>query len=156
MADIIGLAAGAAGGGVSRPIAKVTGRIAGPFERRQENAQEQARWKHEAALMELQMKARASELGGGAGKPRAAGGRPARALGLQGGRSVHRRQPEMGQCSPGADASPADIAPVADHVPGLVCRGSNGALQYCGDRRLCGHRRKLWWFGDRGNRREVR
>jgi hypothetical protein len=65
MADIIGLAAGAAGGGVSRSIAKVTGRIAGPFERRQENAQEQARWKHEAALMELQMKARASELGGG-------------------------------------------------------------------------------------------
>ena len=64
MADIIGLAAGAAGGGVSGPIGTVTGRIAGLFERRQENAQEQARWKHEAALLEIQIKARASEPGG--------------------------------------------------------------------------------------------
>ncbi len=64
MADIIGLAASAAGGGVFGLIGTVIGRIAGVVERRQDNAQEQARWRHEAALMELQMKARASELAG--------------------------------------------------------------------------------------------
>ena len=64
MGDLIGLAASAAGGGVFGLIGTVIGRIAGVVERRQENAQEQARWKHEAALIELQMKARASELAG--------------------------------------------------------------------------------------------
>ena len=64
MADIIGLAASAAGGGVFGLAGTVIGRIAGVIERRQDNALAQARWRHEAALMELQMKARASELAG--------------------------------------------------------------------------------------------
>lgn len=64
MADIIGLAASAAGGGVFGLAGTVIGRIAGVIERRQDNAQERARWQHEAALMTLQLQARASELAG--------------------------------------------------------------------------------------------
>jgi len=64
MADIIGLAASAAGGGVFGLLGTVIGRIAGLVERRQENVQARARWAHEAAVIELQMKARAFELAG--------------------------------------------------------------------------------------------
>ena len=64
MADIIGLAASAAGGGIFGLVGTVIGRIAGFFERRQENVHEQARWTHEAGIIELQMKVRASELAG--------------------------------------------------------------------------------------------
>jgi hypothetical protein len=62
MADIIGLAASAAGGGVFGLVGTVIGRIAGVVERRQDNAQERARWQHEAALMTLQVQAREAEL----------------------------------------------------------------------------------------------
>jgi hypothetical protein len=64
MADIIGLAASAAGGGVFGLVGTVIGRIAGVVERRQDNAQERARWQHEAALMTLQVQAREAELAG--------------------------------------------------------------------------------------------
>ncbi len=64
MADMIGLAASAAGCGVFGLIGTVIGRIAGLFERRRENAQEQAHWKHEAALLELQINERACEIAG--------------------------------------------------------------------------------------------
>lgn len=64
MADIIGLAASAAGGGVFGLVGTVIGRIAGVVERRQDNAQERARWQHEAALMTFQVQAREAELAG--------------------------------------------------------------------------------------------
>ena len=61
MADLIGMAASAAGGGLFGLIGTALGRVAGFFERRQEQAHEQARWQHETALHELQMRARAEE-----------------------------------------------------------------------------------------------
>jgi hypothetical protein len=61
MADIISLGLDAAAGGVFGLIGTAFGRIAGFFERRDENAQEQARWVHEYRLHELNMKARAQE-----------------------------------------------------------------------------------------------
>lgn len=44
MADIISLGLDAAAGGVFGLIGTTLGRVAGFFERRDENAQEQARW----------------------------------------------------------------------------------------------------------------
>lgn len=57
MADVIGLAASAAGGGLFGMLGTAIGRVAGYFERRQEQTQERARWGHEVQLLELQMKA---------------------------------------------------------------------------------------------------
>ena len=61
MADILGLAASAASGGLFGLAGTALGRIAGFFERKQQFAHEQARWGHESALLELQMQANAQE-----------------------------------------------------------------------------------------------
>ena len=61
MADLLGLGLDAAAGGVFGLIGTALGRVAGFFERRDENAQEQARWGHEYRLHELNMQARAQE-----------------------------------------------------------------------------------------------
>lgn len=61
MADLVSLGFDAAAGGVFGLIGTALGRVAGFFERRDENAQEQARWVHEYRLHELSMIARAQE-----------------------------------------------------------------------------------------------
>ena len=61
MADLMTLGLDAAAGGVFGLVGTALGRVAGFFERRDENAQEQARWGHEYRLHELNMKARAQE-----------------------------------------------------------------------------------------------
>lgn len=73
MADMIGLAASAAGGGLFGLVGTALGRVAGFFERRQEQAQERARWAHETALHEMQMRARAEETEGEIALAEAAG-----------------------------------------------------------------------------------
>jgi len=61
MADIVGLAASAAGGGVFGLLGTVIGRAAGYFEQRQSQAHERARWQNEAALIGLQRQAQREE-----------------------------------------------------------------------------------------------
>lgn len=61
MADIAGLAASAAGGGVFGLLGTVIGRAAGYFERRQQNTHERSRWQHELHIQQLQMQARQEE-----------------------------------------------------------------------------------------------
>jgi len=61
MADIIGIAASAASGGLFGLAGTALGRVAGFFERKQQHAHEQARWGHESQLLELQMQANAQE-----------------------------------------------------------------------------------------------
>jgi len=73
MADLAGLVASAAGGGVFGLIGTVAGRIAGVFERRQEQAHEQARWAHQLRFAEMNQKARAQELAGEAALADASG-----------------------------------------------------------------------------------
>lgn len=53
MADIIGVAASAAGGGVFGIVGSLIGRVAGLVETRQSNTQERARWCHELELESL-------------------------------------------------------------------------------------------------------
>jgi len=59
MADLIGLTASAAGGGVFGLLGTALGRVSGYFERRQHHAHERARWGHESELLKLQMQAKA-------------------------------------------------------------------------------------------------
>ena len=61
MADIAGLAASAAGGGLFGLIGTALGRVAGFFEERQKLAHEKARWEHEVELINLQQAAAKAE-----------------------------------------------------------------------------------------------
>lgn len=61
MADLIGLTASAAGGGLFGLLGTALGRVAGFVERRQTQGHERARWAHEGRLLELQMQARQEE-----------------------------------------------------------------------------------------------
>lgn len=61
MADLMALGIDAAAGGVFGLIGTTLGRIAGFFERRDQNKHETARWGHEYRLHELAMKSRAQE-----------------------------------------------------------------------------------------------
>lgn len=61
MADIIGITASAAGGGLFGLIGTALGRIAGYFERRQTMTHERERWGHEVQLLKLQQAAKAQE-----------------------------------------------------------------------------------------------
>lgn len=61
MADLIGIAASAAGGGVFGVLGTALGRVAGYFERRQSIEHEERRWQHEVTLLEMQRLAAAAE-----------------------------------------------------------------------------------------------
>lgn len=61
MADLIGVAASAAGGGLFGLFGTALGRLAGFFEKRQTIAHEERRWLHEVKLLELQQSAAAQE-----------------------------------------------------------------------------------------------
>lgn len=61
MADLIGIAASAAGGGLFGLFGTAIGRLAGFFEKRQNMAHEERRWGHEVKLLELQQSAAAQE-----------------------------------------------------------------------------------------------
>lgn len=61
MADIAGLAASAAGGGLFGLFGTALGRLAGYFEQRQRQAHEKARWYHEVELITLQQAAAQAE-----------------------------------------------------------------------------------------------
>lgn len=73
MADIMGLAASAAGGGVFGLFGTALGRLVGFFERRQSLAHEERRWQHEVSLLELQQAATAAETEGEIALTQAAG-----------------------------------------------------------------------------------
>ena len=58
MADIIGVAASAAGGGLFGLAGTAIGRVAGYFERRQQHDQERALWAHQVELQDAELLAR--------------------------------------------------------------------------------------------------
>lgn len=142
MADIIGLAAGAAVGGVSGPIGTVSWR-------RQENAQEQARWKHEAALLVMQIKAGASEPGGQESLAQPAGAWQGRAASMAAEAAIadSRRwgNAVRAPTRPRLTLRLWLITSLVWFVAAATARSS-----------IVETAATLWWFADRGNRREVR
>ena len=155
MADLIGLAASAAGGGVFGLVGTVIGRIAGLVERRQDNAQERARWVHEAAVLDLQMKARASEL---AGQERIAQTSGA----WQGLSASMAAEASIGDSYKWVNAVRALTRPLLTLllwlITGLVYLGApaDARAGIVETTTFAATAATLWWFGDRGNRREVR
>ena len=61
MAEMMGLAASAAGGGLFGLLGTALGRVAGFFEKRQSMQHETRRWSHETELLKLQQAAAAQE-----------------------------------------------------------------------------------------------
>ena len=155
MADIIGLAASAAGGGVFGLMGTVIGRIAGFFERRQENVHEQARWTHEAALIDLQMKARASELAGQESLAQTSGAWQGLAASLEAEASI-------GESYRWVNAVRALTRPLLTLllwlITGLVYLGAaaDARAGIVETTTFAATAATLWWFGDRGTRREAR
>lgn len=155
MADLIGLAASAAGGGVFGLIGTVIGRIAGVVERRQDNAQEQARWRHEAALMELQMKARAAELAGQESLGQAAGA-------WQGLAASMAAEAAIGESYRWVNAVRALTRPLLTLLLWLITilayfgAAAEAKASIVETATFAATAATLWWFGDRGNRREMR
>lgn len=155
MADIIGLLASAAGGGVFGLIGTMIGRIAGFFERRQDQAQERARWKHEKEFAELQMRAKA--------QARAAEESLADTSGAWAGLSASMQaEAEIGDSYRWVNA----VRALTRHlltlllwlITGLVYLGAESQARagIVETATFAATAATLWWFGDRGNRREVR
>ncbi len=149
MADMIRLAASAAGGGVFGLIGTVIGRIAGVVERRQDNAQEQARWRHETALVELQMKARASELAGQESLAQTAGA-------WQGLASSMAAEEAFGESYRWVNAVRALTRPLLTlllwFITSLVCfsAAAEARTSIVETATFAATAATLWWFGDRG------
>lgn len=61
MEDLVGLGAAAVSGGTFGVLGAALGRVLGYFERREDHAQERARWAHERELHDLNMRAQAAE-----------------------------------------------------------------------------------------------
>lgn len=155
MADLIGLAASAAGGGIFGLLGTVIGRIAGFFERQQDQAQERARWQHEKDFAELQLRARAEAL--------AAEHRLADTSGAWAGLSASMQaEASIGESYRWVAAVRALTRPLLTLllwlITGLVYLGAEAAARasIIETATFAATAATLWWFGDRGNRREVR
>ncbi|MFN7054934.1 hypothetical protein [Hyphomonas sp.] len=155
MSELIGLAASAAGGGVFGLIGTLIGRAAGYAERRQDQAQERARWAHDAALAALHMQAAERHADGQFRLAEAAGAWRGLAASIE------------------AEAGIAASYRWVDAVRGitrpaltlllwlitcLVFLGADPAARSAiiETTTFAATAATLWWFGDRGQKREVR
>ncbi len=155
MAELIGLAASAAGGGVFGLLGTVIGRAAGYFEQRQSQAHERARWSHEAHLAGLQMQARreASEAAADLANER---GR------WEGLAASIRAEAAIGDSYAWVNAVRALTRPVLTLllwlITWLVFLASPAAEQakIVETATFAATAATLWWFGDRGAQRTLR
>jgi hypothetical protein len=155
MADIIGLAASAAGGGIFGLLGTVIGRVAGLFERRQEYTQEQARWAHETAVIELQMRAQALAAEGQARLAETSGAWRGLAASIEADASIEASYRWV-------NAVRALTRPLLTFIlwliTGLVYLGAaaEAKASIVETTTFAATAATLWWFGDRGQRREMR
>ena len=155
MAELVGLAASAAGGGVFGIVGTLIGRAAGFFERRQEHGHERARWAHEGKLLELQMKASREETEAEARLADVSGSWAGIAASMQ-------AEATIGASYPWVNAVRAVTRPVLTvllwAITGLVYLGADmgqrGSIIETAT--FAATAATLWWFGGRGPRREGR
>ena len=152
MADIAGLAASAAGGGLFGLIGTVIGRVAGVVEARQAQAHERARWAHEGEVMKLQMQAKAAEA--------EAASRLADVSGAWAGLSASMAaEAAIGESYKWVDAVRALTRPVLTvllwAITGAVFMGASvaGREGIVETATFAATAATLWWFGDRGPKR---
>jgi len=155
MADIVGLAASAAGGGVFGLVGTALGRIAGFFERRQEHAHQRARWLHESDLLKLQMAARAEETEGEIALAESAGS-------WDGLKASMLAEASIGASYPWVKAVRGLTRPALTLLLWLIAAtiflasDADGQRQITETATFAATAATLWWFGDRGPRREPR
>lgn len=155
MADIAGLAASAAGGGLFGLVGTAIGRIAGLVEFRQAQAHERARWTHETDMQKLRIEADAAG--------READLRKAEASGAWAGLSASMAaEAAIGESYKWVNAVRALTRPTLTvllwGITGAVFLGADEAGQagIVDTATFAATAATLWWFGDRGPRREVR
>ena len=155
MADIAGLAASAAGGGLFGLVGTVIGRIAGVVEARQAQAHERARWVHETEMQKLRLEAEAAR--------EDAELRKAETSGAWAGLSASMAaEASIGESYKWVNAVRALTRPTLTvllwGITGAVFLGADTAGQagIVDTATFAATAATLWWFGDRGPRREVR
>ena len=155
MADIVGLAANAAGGGLFGLIGTVIGRAAGLVEARQAQAHERARWAHEGELIKLQMQAGAAE--------NDAAMRLAETSGAWAGLAASMTaEAAIGDSFRWVNAVRALTRPgltvLLWGITGAVFTGADAAGRegIVETASFAATAATLWWFGDRSPRRETR
>ena len=155
MADIAGLAASAAGGGLFGLVGTAIGRIAGMVEARQAQAHERARWRHDAEMQKLRIEADAA------------------------GQAAELQKTETSGAWAGLSASMAAEAAIGESyrwvnavraltrpMLTVLLWGMTGAVFLKADAAgqagivdtatFAATAATLWWFGDRAPRRERR
>lgn len=151
MSELIGLAASAAGGGVFGLIGTVIGRAAGYAERRQDQAQERARWAHEAALAALQAQAVERQAEGQLRLAEAAGAWRGLAASMEAEASI-------GDSYRWVNAVRGITRPVLTlllwGITGLVWLGAETEARgtIVETTTFAATAATLWWFGDRGQK----
>ena len=155
MADLIGLTASAAGGGVFGIIGTALGRFAGYFERKQNQAHERARWSHESELLTLQMQARAAETEGEISLAETTGS-------WEGLKASMAAEQAIGGSYLWVNAVRGLTRPGLTLLLWLIAiaifTGADpaGREQITETATFAATAATLWWFGDRGPRREPR
>lgn len=153
MADILGMAASAASGGLFGLAGTALGRIAGFFERKQQFAQDRARWDHESALLELQMQANAQETEAEIALAETAGS-------WRGLEASMQAEANIGASYPWVNAVRGLTRPFLTLLLWLIAAviwfgaDAAGRDSITETATFAATAATLWWFGDRGPRRE--
>ncbi len=151
MADIAGLAASAAGGGVFGLVGTALGRVAGFFERRQTMKHETARWAHEVDLIGMQQAAARQETEAELALTDATG----RWDGLKASMTA---EAAIGQSYLWVDAIRGLTRPVLTMLLWLIATGiwfgtdPEGQTSIIETATFAATAATLWWFGDRAPR----
>jgi len=155
MAELIGLAASAAGGGVFGLLGTMIGRAAGYFEQRQSQAHERARWQHEAHLAGLELQARREES--------EAAERLAETSGRwQGLAASMQAEASIGESYAWVNAVRALTRPVLTLLLWLItwlvflASPETEQAKIVETATFAATAATLWWFGDRGAQRNAR
>ncbi|MEL6324243.1 MAG: hypothetical protein AAFQ84_08455 [Pseudomonadota bacterium] len=155
MDEIIGVAASAAGGGLFGLIGTALGRVAGYFERRQQQAHERARWTHEGELLRLQMQANREETEAELALAETAG----RWRGLE---ASMEAEAAIGESYPWVNAVRGLTRPALTFllwaIAGTIYLGAEAAGREAitDTATFAATAATLWWFGDRGPKRDAR
>ena len=153
MGDLIGMAASAASGGLFGLAGTALGRVASFFERKQEHAQERARWQHESALLELQMRANAEETEAEIALAETAGS-------WRGLEASMKAEAAIGVSYKWVDAVRGLTRPFLTLllwvIAGVIWFGADatGKNAIVETATFAATAATLWWFGDRGPRRD--
>ncbi len=154
MDDIAGLAASAAGGGLFGLVGTALGRITGLFETRQKQAHEVARWRHETALLELQQRARAEETEAELALAETSGRWDGLAASMQAEASI-------GESYKWVNAVRGITRPALTLLLWLIAggiwlgAGEAARTSITDTATFAATAATLWWFGDRGPKRDV-